>query len=241
MAAPLIVEGRIIGVVNLDADRVGAFDETALARLMRCATEAGLVLHRLWQFERLRTNSTQLTTLVELGHALVAQLASEELLSTLTQSGRALFSARLCLLHDYDSARRELRLHAWSAAGDLSAAGLTLQQQTVPADQSLLAAVIRSGKSTEFQNIDGPGYSEAADLPHDRTLCSALAAPLILEGATAGVLSVFYGAPHRFSDDEKRLFTALASFAAVALQNARLYARVFQSEEVLRKNETLTP
>ncbi|HKB57850.1 MAG TPA: GAF domain-containing protein [Lacunisphaera sp.] len=240
MAAPLIVEGRIIGVVNLDADRVGAFDETALARLMRCATEAGLVLHRLWQFERLRTNSTQLTTLVELGHALVAQLASEELLSTLTQSGRALFSARLCLLHDYDSARRELRLHAWSAAGDLSAAGLTLQQQTVPADQSLLAAVIRSGKSTEFQNIDGPGYSEAADLPHDRTLCSALAAPLILEGATAGVLSVFYGAPHRFSDDEKRLFTALASFAAVALQNARLYARVFQSEEVLRKNETLT-
>lgn len=240
MAAPLIVEGRIIGVVNLDADRVGAFDEAALARLGRCATEAGLVLHRLWQFERLRTNSTQLTTLVELGHALVAQLASEELLSTLTQSGRALFSARLCLLHDYDSARRELRLHAWSAAGDLSAAGLTLQQQTVPADQSLLAAVIRSGKSTEFQNIDGPGYSEAADLPRDRTLCSALAAPLILEGATAGVLSVFHGAPHRFSDDEKRLFTALASFAAVALQNARLYARVFQSEEVLRKNETLT-
>ncbi|MDB6114410.1 MAG: kinA 3 [Lacunisphaera sp.] len=240
MAAPLIVEGRTIGVVNLDADRVGVFDEIALARLARYAAEAGAVLHRLWQLERLRTNSTQLTTLVELGHALVGQLAPEELLSTLTQSGRALFNARLCLLHDYDKVRRELRLHAWSAAGDLSSAGLTLQQQTVPADLSLLAAVIRSGKSTEFQNIDGPGYSEAADLPRDRSLCSALAAPLILEGETAGVLSVFYGAAHRFSDDEKRLFTALASFAAVALQNARLYARVFQSEEVLRKNETLT-
>jgi len=190
--------------------------------------------------ERMRTNSTQLTTLVELGHALVAQLAPEELLSTLTHSGRALFNARLCLLHDYDGTRRELRLHAWSASGDLSAAGLALQQQTVPADLSLLASVIRSGKSTEFQNIDGPGYSEAADLPRDRTLRSALAAPIILEGAPAGVLSVFYGQPHRFSDDEKRLFTALASFAAVALQNARLYARVFHSEEVLRKNETLT-
>ncbi|MSU47394.1 MAG: GAF domain-containing protein [Lacunisphaera sp.] len=240
MAAPLMVAGLIIGVVNLDADRVGAFDEAALARLRRFATEAGIVLHRLWQFERLRTNSTQLTTLVELGHALVAQLASEELLSTLTQSGRALFNARLCLLHDYDSTRRELRLHASSAADDLSAADLTLPQQAVPAGQSLLTAVIRSGKSTEFQNIDGPGYNEAADLPRDRTLCSALAAPLILEGAPAGVLSVFHGKPHRFSDDEKRLFTALASFATVALQNARLYARVFQSEEMLRKNETLT-
>ncbi|MBI2496511.1 MAG: GAF domain-containing protein, partial [Opitutae bacterium] len=240
MAAPLIVEGRIFGVVNLDADRVAAFDEAALAQLSRYAEEAGAVLHRLWQIERLRANSTQLTTLVELGHALVTQLAPEELLTTLTQSGRALFNARLCLLHDYDSTRRELRLHAWSAAGDLSATGLTLQQQTVSADVSLLAAVVRSGKSTEFQDIDGPGYSEAADLPRDRTLCSALAAPLILEGTPAGVLSVYYGTPHRFSDDEKRLFTALASFAAVALQNARLYARVFHTEEMLRKNETLT-
>ena len=240
MAAPLIVEGRTIGVVNLDADRKGAFDEADLARLTRFAAEAGAVLHRLWQFERLRTNSTQLTTLVELSHALVAQLASEELMSTLTQSGRALFGARLCLLHDYDQARRELRLHAWSAAGDLSSAGLTLQEQTVPADLSLLASVVRSGRASEFQHIDGPGYSEAADLPRDRSLCSALAAPLILEGVPVGVLSVFHSTPHRFSDDEKRLLTALASFAAVALQNARLYARVFHSEEVLRKNETLT-
>jgi signal transduction histidine kinase len=240
MAAPLIVEGRTLGVVNLDADRVAAFDEAALGRLARFAGEAGAVLHRLWQLERLRANSTQLTTLVELGHALVTQLAPEELLSTLTQSGRALFNARLCLLHDYDGARRELRLHAWSAAGDLTAAGVSFRQQTVPADVSLLASVVRSGRTTEFQDIDGPGYSEAADLPRDPAPCSALAAPLILEGAPAGVLSVFYGTPHRFSDDEKRLFTALASFAAVALQNARLYARVFHTEEVLRKNETLT-
>jgi signal transduction histidine kinase len=240
MAAPLIVEGNNVGVVNLDADRVGAFDPSDLARLDRFATEAGAVLHRLWQLERLRTNSARLTTLVELGHALVAQLASEDLLSTLTQSGRALFSAQICLLHDYDAVTHELRLHAWSANGSLSSAALSLQQQTVSADHSLLAAVIRSGKPMEFQHIDGPGYSEAADLPPDRSLTSALAAPLLREGVPAGVLSVFHTTPHRFNDDEKRLLAALASFAAVALQNARLYARVFQSEETLRKNETLT-
>ncbi|MBP7481605.1 MAG: GAF domain-containing protein [Lacunisphaera sp.] len=240
MAAPLSADGHTLGVVNLDADRLGAFTDADLARLTRYAAEAGTVLHRLWQYERLRAHSQQLTTLVELGHALVTQLAPEELLSTLTQSGRALFNARLCLLHDYDGERRELRLHAWSADGDLSAKGLSLQQQAVPADMSLLAAAIRSDRATEFQHIDGPGYSEAADLPRDRSLCSALAVPLILEGRPAGVLSVFHGAPHRFSDDEKRLFTALASFAAGALQNARLYARVFRTEEVLRKSETLT-
>jgi signal transduction histidine kinase len=240
MAAPLIVEGQTVGVVNLDADRTAAFNESDLARLARFAAEAGAVLHRLWQLERLRTNSARLTTLVELGHALVAQLASEDLLSTLTQSGRALFSAQLCLLHDYDRVTHELRLHAWSATGDLSAAALSLQQQTVSADHSLLAAVVRSGKPMEFQHIDGPGYREAANLPRDPSLTSALAAPLLFEGVPAGVLSVYHATPHRFSDDEKRLLAALGNFAAVALQNARLYARVFQSEETRRKNETLT-
>lgn len=240
MAAPLLLDGRIIGVVNVDADRPSAFNSTDLDRLVRFAEEAAAVLYRLWKYERLRTNSTQLTTLVELGHALVTQLAPEELMSTLTQSGRALFNARLCLLHDYDNNSRELRLHAWSAAGDLSAAGLSLQQNTVSADDALLASTLRAGRTTEYQQLSGARYQEAADLPRDPNLCCALATPLILEGTPIGILSVFHDRPHRFSDDEKRLFNALASFASVALHNARLYSRVFQSEEVLRKNETLT-
>ncbi len=240
MAAPLLADGHTLGVVNLDADRPGAFTAADLARLARYAAEAGAVLHRLWQHERLRAHSRQLATLVELGHALVTQLAPEELLSTLAQSGRALFNARLCLLHDYDTTARTLRLHAWSAGAERVASGPGLPPQAVPSDLSLLATAIRAGRATEFQHIDGPGYHEAADLPRDLALCSALAVPLVIDGAPAGVLSVFHDRAHRFSDDEKRLITALASFAAGALQNARLYARVFRSEEVLRKSETLT-
>lgn len=240
MAAPIVIDGQVVGVVNLDADQPAAFNSTDLDRLASFADEAGRVLNRLWQFDRLRANSTQLTTLVELGHALVAQLAPEELLNTITDSSRALFNARLSLLHDYDDASRELKLHAWSASGNHANAGLALQQQTVPVDESLLATPLRTGRTTEYQHLDGPRYREAADLPRDRALCSALATPLNLEGKPAGILSVFHDHPHRFSDDEKRLFTALANFAAVALHNARLYSRVFHSEEVLRKNETLT-
>jgi len=240
MAAPLIVGDNHVGVINLDADEVGAFKQSDLFRLERFALEAGIVLHRLWQFERLRTNSERLTTLVELGHALVAELASEDLLSTLTQSGRVLFGADLCLLHDYDKAAHELQLRAWSASSLIPAGAPALWPQNIPADHSLLATVIRSGKPTEFQHIDGPAYREAADLPAGLSLTSALSAPLLREGVPSGVLSVFHTMPHRFNDDEKRLLAALASFAAVTLQNARLYARVFQSEETLRKNETLT-
>jgi hypothetical protein len=55
-----------------------------------------------------------------------------------------------------------------------------------------------------------------------------------------GVLTIFTDRKRVFDNDEKRLCSALASLGAVALQNSRLYARVFMSEESLRKNERLT-
>src|SRR5580698_486984 len=63
---------------------------------------------------------------------------------------------------------------------------------------------------------------------------------MLLEGEVIGVLSIFTDRKRVFDNDEKRLCSALASLGAVALQNSRLYARVFASEESLRKNERLT-
>jgi signal transduction histidine kinase len=60
------------------------------------------------------------------------------------------------------------------------------------------------------------------------------------ENEAVGVLCVFTDHPHRYNNDEKRLLSAFSSLAAVTLQNSRLYTRVFQSEDTLRKNEQLT-
>ena len=42
-----------------------------------------------------------------------------------------------------------------------------------------------------------------------------------------------------FKDDEKKTFITHASLSAVAIQNSRLYSRIFSSEDLLRKNERL--
>jgi signal transduction histidine kinase len=67
-----------------------------------------------------------------------------------------------------------------------------------------------------------------------------IAAPMIFEGEVLGVLIIFTDRVRIFDNDERRLCNALSSLGAVALQNSRLYSRVFMSEESLRKNERLT-
>lgn len=238
MAAPLLVRGQAVGVINVDADRTFAFREIDLVRLGRLVDEAARTLNSLWHSERLHGESAQLETLVNLGHSLVARLAERDLLATLTRSGRELFEARLCTLHAHDEAARTLTLQAWSGVADFSAAALPTT--ALPEEASMLATALHAQRVIEFQGLDGDGAHGAVDLPADAALCSALAAPLLIDGAAGGVLTVYTAQPHRFSDAQKRLLAALASFAAGALHNARLYARVFQSEETLRKNQTLT-
>ncbi len=238
MAAPLIARGQTIGVINLDADRVHAFNDRDLARMQLFAQEASRTLHRIWQLERLQSESAQLETLVNLGHSLVARLEEGDLLTTLTRSGRDLFGARLCTLHACDPSQHTFELQAWSSEEKFSEN--TLRREAFEADQSFLGIALRTNRVVEFQSLDRTGVHGAVDLPADPTLCSALAAPLFVDSAPAGVLAVYTAHPHRFSDAQKRLLAALGSFAAVALHNSRLYARVFQSEEALRKNQTLT-
>jgi signal transduction histidine kinase len=91
-----------------------------------------------------------------------------------------------------------------------------------------------------FLDVQAPENSELLDLPRDPALRSMLATPLLFDGEVLCVLAVFTDRVHRFANDEKRLCATLASLGAVALENARLYSRVFQSEDTLRKNERLT-
>ncbi len=239
MAAPLLdAEGRAVGVIDLESETPRAFSAADLDRLVKFADETSRVLLRLWQLHDLRERSAQLAALVSLGRSLVTRLTEEDLLATLTRSGRELFDAPLCTLHLHHAAPGTLELKAWDAAAGFDARALS--RDPVPDNASLLIAAVRSSRVMEFQNLDGLGYLDAHDLPRERTLCTALSAPLLIEATPVGVFTVFTQKPQRFSDAQRRLLAALANFAAVALQNARLYARVFHTEETLRKNETLT-
>jgi signal transduction histidine kinase len=242
MAAPMEANGQIIGVINLDSDQFGRFTEVDLALFARLATEVTIVMQRLWQLRHLQGKAVQLERLITIGQSLVSKLEEQELFDTVTREARQIMTVRLCALYLHDPAQATARLVSISSLP--SPTGMVgfapLPGGALPLDHCLLASVLHTRRQIEFHNVQSPDYADVIDLPHDRTLHSLLAAPLLYEGESIGVLGVFTDLPHRFNNDEKRLLGALASLGAVAIQNSRLYTRVFQSEESLRKSERLT-
>jgi signal transduction histidine kinase len=235
MAAPMDDNGQILGVINVDSDTLGSFNDADLHLLVLCTQEATAVMARLWQLRQLRGKARQLETLITIGQSLVTKLEQQELFDTVTRDARQIMQSRACALYLYDESRNVVRM-ASLASGAL----VETPTEELPVDSCLVAAAIHTRKQVEFANIQSPEFRDLADLPRDDALRTVLAAPMMYENEVLGILVVFTDHIHRFNNDEKRLLAALSSLGAVALQNSRLYSRVFQSEESLRKNEQLT-
>jgi signal transduction histidine kinase len=235
MTAPIQDEDQIVGVIDLESDRVDGFTAADLALLEQFAAETAHVLHRLWQVGHLKEKARQLESLITAGQSLVTKLEQQELFDTLTREARNMMQARACALYLHDAENATVR-----CASLTNGAVTPPAPGTLPLDSCLVASPIHTRRQVWFAEIQSPEYRELLDLPSDPTLRSVLATPMLFEGEVLGVVAIFTDHVHRFDNDEKRLCTALASLASVALQNARLYARVFQSEDVLRKNERLT-
>jgi signal transduction histidine kinase len=236
MAAPLLVsDGRVLGVIALGGDLPGAFGGGDLARLVTLADEAARTLHRLWELRHLRGKARQLEALIATGQALVGKLEQRELFDTLTRDSSVMLQARACAFYLHDPGTASLRLVSFTGDPEtLSPEG------DLPLRSCLSASAVHTKRPVSFADIQSPEFHDLADLPRDPALRSVLAAPMLLEGEVIGVLAIFTDRLRLFDNDEKRLCSALASLGAVALQNSRLYGRVFASEESLRKNERLT-
>ena len=236
MAAPLLaIDGQVLGVIALDRDVPNGYQPDDLRRLVRVADEAVRVLQRLWQVGHLQGKARQLEALIATGQAIVAKLQEQELFDTLTRDAVTMLQARACAFYLYNASAGSLRLASF-AGGGLPPS----HEGDMPLGSCLVASAVHTRKPVAFADIQSPVYLDLVDIPRDSDFRSVLAAPMLYEGEVVGVLAVFTARIRRFDNDEKRLTGALASLGAVALENVRLYARVFQSEESLRKNERLT-
>jgi signal transduction histidine kinase len=235
MAAPMMDGDQVIGVIDLERDRVGGFGPADLERLETFAAEAAFVMQRLWQLTHLRDKARQLESLITAGQSLVTKLEQFELFETLTHAANDLLRSRTCVLYLHEAATGTLRCAFVASSGTAS-----LPAEPLPLDSCLVAAAVHTRRQVAFLDVQAPENSELLDVPRDPELRSLLATPLLFDGEVLCVLAVFTDRIHRFANDEKRLCTTLASLGAVALENARLYSRVFQSEDTLRKNERLT-
>jgi GAF domain-containing protein/FixJ family two-component response regulator len=99
--------------------------------------------------------------------------------------------------------------------------------------QGIAGRVAETGQSLLIASMgQGPGEATAVDVSTDFLARSVLCVPMVARGETIGVIEVINKVDGTFTEEDRDLLISIANYAAVAIDNARLF-RKFQSSSAL--------
>jgi PAS domain S-box-containing protein len=172
----------------------------------------------------------ELSTLYRIGRAVTSLLDLEKVLNRIVEAAVFLAGAEEGFLLLVDEETGELYMRAGKGLGEKYAHGFRVQ-----VTDSLSGRVVQTGKPIMLSSVQD---EEKFKLKTGYLVSSLLHVPLKVRGEVIGVLSVDNKlSPKAFTNNELYLLSALADYAAIAIENARLYRESY--EETKRLTELL--
>ena len=235
LAVPLEINGVVSGVVNVDSDKPSAFDDNDLALLTELASQAALVIHNAFLYEKSLIRANLFESLITVGQAITSAVDLDEALAAITREAASLMNAKTCALQLLDESSSHLTLVASHGAGEAY-----LNKPRVDIAESFLGSVVNLKKPLQIENVQTSNAYQQQDIAREEGLVAMLSIPLEFGGNAIGTLNVYKEETYAFSNDEIHIAKALAELSALAIEKARLLERIVESEELLRQNEKLS-
>ncbi|HEX8993267.1 MAG TPA: ATP-binding protein [Anaerolineales bacterium] len=175
--------------------------------------------------ERVTQRTRELETLNEVSRDISSRLDIQQVLDSVTEKARSLLGGEVASLCLVDDSQHWLRLQAVSGPRN------AVEGDTVLVDDSLPGMVLDSEQAL----LCGTGACQGGcRMLSDRYRVSHMAASLRIGERVIGALCVGSRVQNRFAGEATNMLTQLANAAAIALENARLYA---QAERVAALEE----
>lgn len=234
LAVPLILKGKAIGVINLNSTKEKAFTHSDLEFLSSLAAHSAQIIQNATLYSKAKKGAQKLSSLFRVGQTIISNIDLENLLNKVTEEAARLTETKICSLMLLDEKKKELAIHSFYGASQRY-----IRKPNLPVRESLLGQVVLERKPLQVLDVrksEGYRYPEMAE---EEGLCSLLAVPMIFQDKVIGILNVYSASSRHFTQEEVDVLSALASLAAVAIENARLYGRMIGAEEYLRQQERL--
>ena len=107
LTVPLIVAGKVIGVLDAQSERLNAFDESDLTVMQSLANQAAVAIENAQLYQSINRQVAQLTALQETNRAVAGTLERDALLKLVMEQATTLLQAGGGLINLVDWERRE--------------------------------------------------------------------------------------------------------------------------------------
>ncbi len=226
LALPLEAEKRVMGLLEIYDKNPGrnfAPDDIQLCRIL--ATQTTLALERARLFDETRQRLAEVTALYTMAQKISGNLDLQEVLNTMVVALRQVMGCRGCCIFLLDESGENLEI----AAAD----GLKPHWRKM--------AKLRLGEgaagqaAAEKRTIYLPDtHQEPGFIFFDEEVRSLMVIPLVVQGKVIGTINVDDSQSNAFGTTEERLLAIAAAQASIAIDNARLFAKVSAEQQQMQ-------
>jgi PAS domain S-box-containing protein len=221
LAVPLVAYGEVLGVLDIQSEQPGRFDEEAQGIFSTLASQVAVAYSNTLLLAEAESRANAMATVAEVSVEISGAKDAVELAQTVADQTKDRFGLYHAHIYLLDTANNLMVL-----AGGAGEAGRRMLRRghIIPFD-SPRSVVARAGREGKPIVVDDT-RAEASFLPNPLLpeTRSELAVPLVAYGEVLGVLDVQSEQPNRFDEEQQGIFSTLASQIAVAYSNTQLLA-----------------
>jgi sigma-B regulation protein RsbU (phosphoserine phosphatase) len=219
VAIPLKVEGRTLGVLDIQSDQLHAFHPNDLLVLESLADAIARAIESAHLYSDLQQRARQLHFVAEVSKAATASLDLPSLLQQVADLIHRRFHYPYVHFFTVHPNRRKIQYEAGSGKRKIAARGYTL---SLDDPQGIIPWVARHGKTVLLNDVRTDARYRPSPWPPSNTR-SELCVPLIYDQRVIGILDIQSNRLNAFDEEDRIMFEAVAGSIAAAIHNADLY------------------
>lgn len=218
LVAPVQSGGQQIGTISVQSRMPNAFSTKDVELLKSLGVQAAIAIENTRLFESTQQRLKEVDALYKINQGLAASLNSDELIKDVIALLHQNFGYYHVQIYLLDPTSQDLILKRGSGeiGSELLKNGFRLSRGL-----GIAGHVAETGVPFVTNNVNEVVFFSRNPLLPDTQ--SELAVPIKSDGKVAGVLDIQHTPPHRLTDGDLQLMTAVADQLAVALQRANLY------------------
>jgi GAF domain-containing protein len=226
LGVPLLVQGRVIGLLNLDKEQAGFYSETQVQLAAAFSAQASIAIENSRLYSETLARVAELSQLYAAAQDIGASLEPKVVLEQLVQHLIKLLDATSGYINGFDPIRRELTVLAenWSANARAAERKSDLGRAYLLAEHPMAARVIDSRTVVNMLTTT-PGLTPAEQAQFsDYEVQSILVVPIFSRGQVLGTAEIWESRwPRQFTASELRLAQTLSQQVAGVIESAQLY------------------
>ncbi len=220
LSVPLIYRGEVLGVINVRTVNDHQYTKTQVRLLQSIASQISGAVENSRQYRKLEKRASQLSTLSEVSKTITSDLYLEEILQLIVAATADSMSFKICSLMLLDEDKQELVIKATQSKSKDYA-----KKANVKIGESVAGLALAEGRTITVYDLKHSTEYATPDLAKREGLSSLAAIPLLVKNKKIGVLNCYTEKPHRFTEDEISVLSALGNHAAIAIEHAKLMVK----------------